>query len=1168
VTDKPFVHLHLHSQYSLLDGATKFGPLCDKVKSHGQSAVAVTDHGAMFGAVEFAKIAVAKGVKPIIGCEVYLAPGSRFERGAEAGKNVDYDARYYHLVLLATNHHGYKNLCELVSAGYLEGYYYKPRIDKDLLAAHADGLIALSACLHGEVARNLKFDKYDKAQEAAGFYNEIFPGRFYLEMQDHGIPDQRKVNKLMVKLARDTGLPLVATNDAHYLNREDAVAHDALLCIGSGKSINDENRLRYPGDQFYVKSPEEMWRLFGELPASLTNTADIADQIGFEFEYGKYHLPKYPTVGGKSLEKELEDQAVHGLRLRLIDAEKKGKSVTEEERKAYFARLDMELGVINKMGFPGYFLITADFIAHARNEGIPVGPGRGSAAGSMVAYALKITNLDPIEYDLLFERFLNPDRISMPDIDIDFCMDRRGEVIDYVRKKYEKPEAGATEKQVVQIITFGTMKAKAVVRDVARVMDFPYAEADKIAKLIPNDLKITIATALEQEDRLAKLYKEDERVRELLDVARTLEGTTRHASTHAAGVVISPEPLTNFLPLYKPSGSDDVSTQFPMGDIEGLGLLKMDFLGLRTLTVINNALIQIKENHRVDIDIDAIPLADAKTFDLLAAARTFGVFQLESSGMRDLIRKMKPTDFFDIIALVALFRPGPINSGMADAYVKRKHGHEKVEYDFKELEGVLGETYGVVVYQEQVMKIANVLGGFTLAMADTLRKAMGKKKAEIMNDLREKFVEGAVARDHDRAKAEELWGNIEKFGEYGFNKSHSACYALVAYQTAYLKAHYPAEYMASLITSEMDNSDKVLRYIQECRDLGMPVIPPDVNESMSPFAVVDGRIRFGMAAVKGVGGASVEAIIAARNADGPFASMVDFAERVEPGAVNRRVLEALVKCGAFDSMKEPRQKLFMNVEKVLAAAQKTRRDKDMGQADIFSLMGGGEGADAGAVALDDFPEWEEKVRLANEKEALGFYLTGHPLSEHVRDLKLFATYSSATVDSAPQKGEVRIGGVITAKRAQPTRKGDLMARITLEDMQGSVEVLVMPKTYAECVDLLDAEEPIFVRGFADVDDEQGSVKVIANELLTFSQARAKFTNSVHVQMSTVGMERETLEELKKIFEARRGKSPVTLHMKTPRGVVTMRTDGCAVSATEELIADVEALIGEESVTLE
>ncbi len=1159
---KQFVHLHLHSQYSLLDGAIKFKPLVEKVKSYGGRAVAVTDHGAMFGAFDFANTAIKSGVMPIIGCEVYLAPGSRFDRG-EANKNVDYDARYYHLVLLAQNAKGYKNLCQMVSSGYLEGYYYKPRIDKELLAAHSDGLIALSACLHGEVARNLKYDKYDQAKEAAGFYAEIFPERFYLEIQDHGIEDQRKVNKLMVKLAKDAGLPLVATNDAHYLNKEDAPAHDALLCIGTGKQIADENRLRYHGDQFYVKTPDEMYRLFGEIPEALTNTLAITEQIGFTFEEGKYHLPDYPTVAGKPLEKELEDQAIHGLRLRFIEAEKKGAPVSVERQKDYMDRLHMELSVINKMGFPGYFLITADFIAYARANDIPVGPGRGSAAGSMVAYAMRITNLDPLEYDLLFERFLNPDRISMPDIDIDFCMDRRSEVIDYVRKKYEEGHEG---KRVVQIITFGAMKAKAVVRDVARVMGIEYATADKIAKLIPNDLNITLEKALQQEERLEKLRKEDRQVANLLEIAQKLEGTVRHASTHAAGVVISPEPLTEYLPLYKPSQSDDVSTQFPMGDVEKLGLLKMDFLGLRTLTVIHNALKQIEANHGVTIDIDAIPLKDGKTYDLLKNARTFGVFQLESSGMRDLIRKMKPTDFFDIIALVALFRPGPINSGMADAYVKRKHGHEEVVHEFECLKEVLGETYGVIVYQEQVMKIANILAGFTLAQADSLRKAMGKKIKAMMDELEVKFVDGAVGLGHDKEKVEELWGNIVMFAEYGFNKSHSACYALVAYQTAYLKAHYPAEFMAALITSEMDNSDKVLRYIQECKELGIAVTPPDVNLSMSPFSVHDGVIRFGLAAVKGIGAASVEAIIAARE-EGPFASMTDFAERVDAQSINKRVMEALVKCGAFDSMGSPRQMLFGNIEKVMGAAQKTQRDKAMGQGDIFSLMGG-DGAESGAVILDEADEWPEKVRLSFEKEALGFYLTGHPLSEHVKDLKLFATYNSSTITDAPPQGEVRIGGVITAKRNLTTKKGDPMARLSLEDMTGTIEALILPKIYKECVELLEGDELLFIKGKADVDEENLTVTVIADEVLTFPQARAKFTSSVHIHLSTTGLERELLEEIRDVFKRRRGKAPVTLHMKSPKGVVVMRAGSYSVDATDELVADVEALIGEERVTLE
>ncbi|MBI5816020.1 MAG: DNA polymerase III subunit alpha [Nitrospinae bacterium] len=1152
-----FVHLHLHSEYSLLDGAIQFGPLLKKAAEFAMPAVALTDHGAMFGAFEFATKATKAGIKPIIGCEVYIAPASRFDRDpASSDQNSD---RYYHLVLLATNRKGYQNLCRLVTAGYTEGFYYKPRVDKELLAAHSDGLIALSACLHGEVARHLSINNVAQAKTAADYYKSVFPGRFYLELQDHGMERQRAVNKLMVKLAGDMDLPLVATNDAHYLNRDDAAAHDALLCIGSGKALSDTNRLRYDGDQFYFKSPEEMFALFGEIPDALRNTIRIAEECNFTFDTGKYHLPRFPAPSDVTLDEYLEQMAAHELELRFIKAEKAGKPFPEAKKAEYVKRLKWELDTIGKMGFSGYFLITWDFIKYARDHGIPVGPGRGSAAGSMVAYALRITDIDPMEYGLIFERFLNPERISMPDIDIDFCMDRREEVINYVRDKY----GGQTH--VAQIITFGKMKAKAVIRDVARVLGMPYAEADKIAKLIPNELKITIDDALEREPRLKKLAEESPQVAQLVQISRSLEGTARHASTHAAGVVISPEPLTHFMPLFKPNqSSHDVTTQYQMSDIEKLGLLKMDFLGLRTLTVIDNAVKKIRATHEKAFDIGEVPLADQKTYELLGSAKTFGVFQLESSGMRDLIRKMKPTDFFDIIALVALFRPGPINSGMADQYVRRKHGHEKVELSFQQLEPVLRETYGVIVYQEQVMKIANMLAGFTLGQADSLRKAMGKKDANLMADLKGKFIDGAVGGGFNREKVETLWAQIEKFGEYGFNKSHSACYALVAYQTAYLKAHFPAEYMAALITSEMGDSDKVIRYIQECRDMGIKVLPPDVNESMNDFSVTPEGIRFGLAAVKGLGTSSVNAIIASREKNGKFTSYLNFAESVEASALNRRVMEALVKCGAFDSLEKSRSSLLASAEEVMASAQKTQRDREIGQ---FNIFGGA--MEASPQKPAGAPEWSEKERLGYEKEALGFYISGHPLNEHSADLKRIATFNSSTIENAQNKAELRIGGVVIARKTQTTKKGDIMAYLTIEDLHGIMEVIVWPDTYAKTVELLDRDEPVFIKGTADVDDEKNTVKIIAQEIMAFTEAKERFANAVRVTMSTPGLEEETLKELKSVFERHKGKCPVSLHMVSPgRGEITIRARGVAVAPSDTFIASVEQIAGEESVYLE
>ncbi len=1151
-----FVHLHLHSQYSLLDGAIKFDPLLKRVKQNGMHAVAVTDHGCMFGAVEFHNKAIAEGILPIIGCEVYVAPGSRFDKQADTNRN----GKYHHLVLLVASRQGYHNLCKLVSAGYLEGYYYKPRIDKELLKEHSDGLIALSACLKGEISQNLKNDNYEKAKEAALFYSEIFPDRFYLEIQDHDMADQKKVVREMLRLAKDTGLPLVATNDAHYLKKEDAEAHDVLLCIGTGKLVSEPDRIKYPGKEFYVKSPDQMKALFAEIPEAISNTVKIADQIGFSFEEGKYHLPDFHIPGDTTVNSYLEQIALHGLELRFIAYEKRGRAVDEDRKKEYLARLDMELSVIRKMGFPGYFLITWDFIKHARDMGVPVGPGRGSAAGSMVAFALSITNIDPFEYGLIFERFLNPERISMPDIDIDFCMDRRGEIIDYVRDKY------GGRSHVAQIITFGRMKARAVIRDVARTMAIPYAQADKIAKLIPTDLNMTIDIALEKEPRLKKMIDGDKELEHLIDISRTLEGTCRHASTHAAGVVISPRPLTEFVPLFKPATSEDVTTQFPMNDIERLGLLKMDFLGLRTLTVINNCVKLIKRDHDKTFDIESIELDDSMTFDLLKSAKTLGIFQLESSGMRDLIRKLKPTDFYDIIALVALFRPGPINSGMADSYVKRKHGHEKVEYDFPSLKEILSETYGVIVYQEQVMKIANILAGFSMGEADSLRKAMGKKKKEIMDEVRDKFVDGAIKAKHDQKKVEALWSQIEKFGEYGFNKSHSACYALVAYQTAFLKAHYPAEFMASLLTSEKDNSDKVKNYINECRELGIEVYGPDVNRSTAPFSVESGNIRYGLSAIKGIGEGAVESMVLAREEVENFKSLEHFAENVEPSAINKRVIEALILGGAFDELHKSRQALFNASETITGSAQKRAKDKAMGQGGLFDAFAG---TDSDTVSIKvEGEEWPETERLAREKQVLGLYLSGHPLKEHEKDLKLLATCKSSTLEKCADKSEVRIGGIITAKRKSANKKGEPMAFLTLEDMDGTTEVIVWPNVYRDFVDIIESDEPVFVIGTAEIDEEKGA-KVISKELMTFSNAKSRFTNSVHLHMRSTGLESDTLEKVKDELSKSRGSSPVMIHITVPgRGEVVIKSNACNVKVTDSLIARMESILGEEAVTLQ
>ncbi|MBT5375862.1 MAG: DNA polymerase III subunit alpha, partial [Nitrospinaceae bacterium] len=855
-----FVHLHLHTSYSLQDSSIRHSALFKKAEEFGMPAVAMTDHGNMFGAVEFYNAARKRGIKPILGCEVYVAPGSRHDKTSKENLR---DASY-HLILLSESEKGYKNLLKLVTKGYLEGFYYKPRIDKELLAEHSEGLIALSSCVRGEVAHNVNRENVPRAIKVASQYAEIMgEGNFFLELQNHQLENQDRINKELVGIGKKLSLPIVATNNCHYIDREDFRAHEILLCLQTGKTINDPYRMQYPKDEFYFKSPKEMIALFKETPEAIENTLKIAERCDVELEFGKLNLPEYPIPESYTLETYLDERSREGLQKRFKELTQRKVAFDQE---TYIKRLDRELGIINKMGYPGYFLIVWDFIHYAKNNGIPVGPGRGSAAGSVVAYALEITDIDPLQYDLLFERFLNPERVSMPDIDIDFCMDGRDEVIKYVTEKY------GGNQNVTQIITFGSMNAKGVLRDVGRVLDMTYGEVDKLAKLVPNKLNVTLDDAFKEEPQFEKLRKENKQVAELLDIAKNLEGLQRHCSTHAAGVVISSRALTDFCPLYK-GGNDDVVTQYAMGSVEMLGLLKMDFLGLRTLTVIDNALKMMKKSQDVELDIGGIPLNDPATYKLLCDAKTLGVFQLESSGMRDLLKKLKPDCFEDIIALLAMYRPGPLESGMVDDYVKRKHGTMQAKYELPELEAILKETNGVILYQEQVMKIASVLAGFTLGDADLLRRAMGKKKAEEMAAQREKFMQGAKDKKFDAKKSEKIFDLMEKFAGYGFNKSHSAAYAQISYQTAYLKAHYPLEFFGALITSDMDNTDKVLRYIHDCREMKILVQPPDINMSHRDFSVSENKLVFGLGAIKNVGGKAIDNIIEARTGLREFTSL-------------------------------------------------------------------------------------------------------------------------------------------------------------------------------------------------------------------------------------------------------------------------------------------------------
>ncbi len=938
-----FVHLHLHTEYSLLDGATRPEALAKKVAKLGMPACAITDHGNMFGAVEFYDAMRAAGVKPIIGCEMYVAYGSRFDKAGVEDQAADAGSNN-HLIVLASNNAGYRNLVKLVSAGYVDGYYYKPRIDKELLREHREGLIVLSSCLKGEVSQNLASGNYQKAKDVALQYREILgPENFFLEIQDHGIPDQQKIVPLMARLGEETGLQLVGTNDSHYLEKGDAFAHEVLLCIGTGKTLGDERRMKFYSDDFYVKSAEEMRRVFSGYPQAVENTLRIAERIDVTLDSTGLHLPEFPVPKGFDVTGYFEKIAREGLQKRLeamapLFAAKRKK----HEPQAYLDRLEKEIGIIRGMGFPGYFLVVWDFIKFAKDNGIPVGPGRGSSAGSLVAYSMRITDIDPLAYDLLFERFLNPERISMPDIDVDFCMNRRGEVIEYVRRKYGQAN-------VAQIITFGTMAARSVVRDVGRVLGLPYGLVDKVAKTIPGGPESTLATAPQDSPALAEAMKNDKEVARIVDIGEKLEGLARHAGMHAAGVVITPEPVTNFVPLYR-TNRDEIVTQFDMRVVEKMGLLKMDFLGLRTLTVIDDAIKSVELESGTKIDIASIPLDDPEVYKLFQDGRTKGVFQFESGGMVDVLRRTRPTKFEDLVAFNALYRPGALDAGMVDEYVLRANGVAKARYLVPALKEILEETYGVIVYQEQVMQIAQRIAGFSLGDADLLRKAMGKKDKAIMEQQRGKFVSGALANGYDPDKAAEIFDFIEPFARYGFPKAHAVTYALIAYQTAWLKVHYPRHFMAALMTSEMDRTDQVVKFIHETAQMGIQILPPDINESNYFFPVVGANIRFGLGAVKGVGQSAIESILAARREVGRFTSLHQFCESVDLRACNKKVIEALIKSGCFDSFGSTRKALFDSVESTADSAQRVRDEKERGQSSLFGTFGAGNPATASPAA--------------------------------------------------------------------------------------------------------------------------------------------------------------------------------------------------------------------------
>ncbi len=1175
-----FIHLHLHTEYSLLDGACRVDELLEQAARQKIPALAVTEHGNMFSSVVFHDKARKKGIKPILGCETYVAQGSRLSRGGTIQESNN------HLVLLAENREGYENLIKLVSAAYLEGFYYKPRIDKELLARHAKGLIGLSSCLKGEVPWRLRAQQEQQAIEAAAAYRDILgPGNFFLELQDHGIEDQRTVNAGLLRVAAALDLPLVCTNDVHYLHREDFKPHDVLLCIGTGKTVNDAERMRYHGDQFYLKTPEEMARVFGELPEALANTVRIAERCEVDLGPTRHQLPNFDVPDGFTLDGYFERMVWEGFDQRLPRLERLAAAgLLRHTIEEYRQRVAYEIAMIQRMRYSGYFLIVWDFIRYAREHGIPVGPGRGSAAGSVVAYCLSITNVDPLHFDLIFERFLNPERVSLPDIDIDFCERRRGEVIEYVTRKYGR-------ENVAQIITFGTMKARAVVRDVGRALSLPYAEVDKVAKLIPPALDMTLEKALAENPALKQLEAADPNVRELLQAARRLEGMTRHASVHAAGVVIAPKAITEFAPLYKGT-HDEITTQWSMKEIERIGLLKMDFLGLSTLTLLDDAVNEIERTTGQRLDLASLPLDDAKTYELFANGLTLGVFQFESSGMRDILRKARPQRFEDLIALNALYRPGPLRGGMVDDFINRRHGRVQVTYDLPQLEPVLRETYGVIAYQEQVMRIANEVAGFTLGEADLLRKAMGKKDASVMQAQRQKFLDGAKQRGTSEKKAAALFDLMEAFAGYGFNKSHSTTYALLAYHTAYLKANYPAHFMAALLTIESQNTAKVTMYLGECRELGVKVLPPDVNSSELAFTVVPGGVRFGLGAVKNVGEGAVLAILEARREEGGrLRSLYRLCEKVDSRQVNRRVIEALVKGGALDSLvpgpggapappAAARARLFAAVEKAIEHGNRTRRDRDQGQSQLFEIPG--LVSEEEASELPEAPPWAEAQQLAAEKESLGLYWSGHPIERYAAELRAIGARSLGDLlgnggdeggepAATPRGGvDVAVGGIVAGLRLLKTKKGDRMCAFNLEDPHGTVEVVVFPEAFAKYGPLAQDDAMVLVKGRFERDDE--SARLQALEIAPIDAVRERAARGVCIRLAMPPHDRRTVEQLTDILLRHKGDRRVSLEIELHRGdaPVCVKADVAGpmrVTPSAEFVADVERLCGQGAVML-
>ncbi len=1137
-----FIHLHLHTQYSLLDGACRIPELLELAKKYKMDSLAITDHGNMFGAIEFYKEAQKAGIKPIIGCEVYVAPGSRLDKSTSG-----IDEAAYHFILLCRDEEGYHNLMKLVSIGYLEGFYYRPRIDKEVLSLHSKGLIGLSACLKGEIPSLLAQKRFNDALKCADDLSNILgKNNFYLELQENLIPEQKLANQGLIKIAKELKIPLVATNDVHYLARDRASSHEALLCIQTQSFLDDPNHMRFQTDEFYFKSPEEMKKLFEYAPEAVANTVEIAQRCNLELDFSTVHLPKYEPPVGMTKEEFLDQLCQKGLKERFGEA-------SGEIAK----RLEYELEMIRKMGFVSYFLIVWDFIHYSKEKGIPVGPGRGSAAGSIVSYLLGITDINPLQYGLLFERFLNPDRLGLPDIDIDFCYERRQEVIDYVTEKYG-------QENVAQIITFGTMQARAVVRDVGRVMGLSYADVDRIAKMIPPDPNINLRDALQSEPQLKDLYKNNQQVQRLVDTAVQLEGLNRHASIHAAGVVIADKPLNNYMPLFK-TGDDQVTTGYSMGILEKIGLLKVDFLGLRTLTVIDQTLKIVRETKGKDIDINHIPLDDPATYKLLSSALTIGVFQVESSGMRDLLRKLEPERFEDIIALLALYRPGPIGSGMLDDFIQRRHNRVPIKYDHKKLENILKETYGIMVYQEQIMQIASDLAGFTLSQADLLRRAMSKKNPDVMERQRKDFVTGCVKNSISSTIANKIFDLIDYFSGYGFNKSHSAAYAMISYRTAYLKANYPVEFMTALLTSERDNTDKIVEYVNEAGRMGIKVLPPDINESSALFKVVDEEnIRFGLLAVKNVGFGAVDSILQARE-QGPFKSLEDFCQRIDLRLANHKVLESLIKCGALDTFLMPRAQMTAALSILMESASRINKDKAKGQLSFFDLGESSAGFSPQVNNIPQVKEWPEPQLLSFEKDMLGFYVSGHPLARYAHQLKRFTSFSTVNLAQSQDGQEIKLVGLISKIKHTITRaKQEKMAILKLEDLEGVVELLVFPAAYQSCSRYILPNTVVLVRGRLNLRED--TPKIIVNDLFPIDEVY-KLVSAVNINLAGI---RETLfESLKELLIASGGKIPIYLHLDTPTKsrVQLVVGQGLYVTPSEKLLEDIESLVGRDRLSL-